>query len=146
MEKISNEIREQIINSYVDYVKDKLSESQIQTAIRSMRGSGNSIEAHLAVASLIFYQRFVITEKESPNKQFTGNAGGVAGPIPGSFYGSLQSDDFDKLHKKTVSFSYEAATAVIFVQFYDKNSNCLGHFEAAGVGFSGVGGGSGSWE
>lgn len=52
MKKISNEIRKQIIDSYIDYAKDKLSESQIETAVKSMRESDNSIEAHLAVGSL----------------------------------------------------------------------------------------------
>lgn len=146
MKKISNEIRKQIIDSYIDYAKDKLSGSQIETAVKSMRESDNSIEAHLAVGSLIFYQRFVISEKEPPEKTFTGNAGGIATVVPGSYYGSLHADDFDKLHKNTVSFSFEAVTAAVFVQFYDKSSNCLGHFEGAGIGFTGVGGGSGSWE
>ncbi len=65
-------------------------------------------------------------------------------PYRGSGAGHVYTDDLDRLYRDTTSFSFVSAVAYLGVQFFDANSNLLGHYGGGGVGVPAVGGGSGS--
>ena len=91
-----------------------------------------------------FYSRIWVEIYDG--KKFGGNAGGLGSLGGGALMGDVYMDDLDKLYKNTVSFEYNATPVYTNVNFFDSDSNLLGHFQAGAVSVcSGIGDGTGSW-
>lgn len=110
----------------------------------------SSFSAQCDVASMLFYFKFqvVTTSSEIVKHTFNGNAGGIAIPGGGVYFGDIYlNNTVDNLFANTVSFAFTATPVYLAVMFFDSSSNLLGHFQSGGVSVvSGTGGGSGSWE
>lgn len=140
--------KEEIAKDFVASCKDiDLSQEVIDSVADGIVNESNaSYTVQGSVASFIFYQRFQAEVKGG--KTFKGDAGGVSGPGGGGFWGTLYTDDIQRLYRDTISFQYNVQTAYLNINFFDRNSKFLGHIQAGGVStlVVGVGGGSGSWK
>jgi len=106
-----------------------------------------SFSAQCDIASMLFYFKFQLTTTSDTviKHTFNGNAGGIAIPGGGVYFGDIYlNSSVDDLFSQTVSFAFTATPVYLAVMFFDNNSTLLGHFQSGGV--TGTGGGSGSWE
>nr|ARM37711.1 virulence associated protein A [Prescottella equi] len=111
---------------------------------RKTAGQEQQYDVHGDVNSAVVYQRFHVFGPEG--KVFDGDAGGLTLPGAGAFWGTLFTNDLQRLYKDTVSFQYNAGGPYLNINFFDSSGSFLGHIQSGGVStVVGVGGGSGSW-
>jgi hypothetical protein len=136
--------RKLIAQGFAAQAKGKLPQQQVETITRAMMAEVASYPAHGSIIGAIFYFRFTVTV--DGGKTFTGNAGGLGSLGGGALFGDVYTDNLANLYANTVSFSFEGTPVYMSLQFFDGNSNLLGHFQCGAVSTAiGVGGGSGGW-
>ena len=122
----------------------KLDAEKIDAVVESVSATTTTYPAHGALISMIFFM--IVKVEISGAKTFDGKAGGVAVPGGGGCWGTVYTDDLNRLYSSTVSFAFTTTPVYVAVYFFDGNSNHLGHFQAGAVSTStGTGGGSGGW-
>jgi hypothetical protein len=125
-------------------MQGKLDEDKIAAAVAAIETATGRYPATGSVASLIFYLKFQVNV--SGGKSFNGDAGGLSTPGGGLIAGDVYTDDIHRLYRDTVSFAFEGTPIYLGMQFFDSNSNLLGHLQAGAVSIViGIGGGSGRW-
>jgi hypothetical protein len=124
-------------------LQGKLDQPKIDAAVVTLKSPTQVYPANATFLSFIFYFRVVVNI--DGGKSFGGNAGGIAPPTGGSTAGNVFTDDLDRLYRDTTSFSFISGVVYLGVQFFDANSNLLGHYDGGGAGVPATGGGSGSW-
>jgi Rhodococcus equi virulence-associated protein len=135
--------RKVIAQNFAANIKGKLPQPQIDSITRGLMAETASYSANGSVIGVVFYFRFTV---DCQNKHFTGNAGGLGSVGGGALMGDIYTDNLANLFANTVSFSFEGTPVYFSLQFFDSNSNLLGHFQSGAVSIvSGIGGGSGSW-
>jgi len=136
--------KEIIAHDFRNTLHGKMEDAQLAKATNAILTATNSYSATGSVASLIFYLQFQVSIKGG--KTFNGKAGGVSSPGGGALFGDIYTDDLNALYANTVSFSFQSTPVYLSIQFFDKHSNLLGHFQSGAVStVAGVGGGSGDW-
>jgi hypothetical protein len=101
--------------------------------------------ANGAIASLIFWAR--CTCDVNGGKSFTGDAFGAAGLGGGALFGTVYTDDINRLYADTDNFALTATPVYTAFYFFDKDSNPLGSFQAGSVStVVATGGGKGHWK
>lgn len=133
-----------VADNFARLMNGRLEQSKIDAAVETIKSTATAYSAHGSVASLIFYQKWQVVI--DGGKTFDGHAGGLSSPGGGALFGTVYTDDINRLYRDTVSFAFESASAYTSVQFFDGNSNLLGHLQAGGLStVAGIGGGSGKW-
>jgi hypothetical protein len=124
---------------------DKLEDEKIDEAVRHLAAAETAYAANAAFASFLFYIQVHVNI--TGGKSFTGNAGGFNAAGGGVVFGHVYTDDLNRLYSKTSRFWFLTTPVYVHVQFFDSDSNSLGHFEGGGITTGGgTGGGPGSWE
>jgi hypothetical protein len=122
-----------------------LPDDKLEAASDAVTGSSTSYPADGTFVALLFYMRVTVRVR-GDNRQFTGNAGGLGSLGGGGSWGDVYTDDLLRLYRDTVSFSFQSTPVYISVQFFDSNSNLLGHYQGGAASVAaGTGGGSGTW-
>ena len=141
--------KQQFADDFAASVKESMPQDQIDAAVKTMMAETQGYSANGSITGFIFYFRITVqvTDTSVPDKQFTGNAGGIGSAGGGALIGgTVYTSDINGLYANTVSFQYNATPVAVNVNFFDKNSNLLGYFFCAAVStIASVGGGSGSW-
>ncbi|GII99775.1 virulence-associated protein [Sediminihabitans luteus] len=133
-----------VADDFAASVAEILPQDKIDAAAEQIRTATASYPATGSVASLVFWIRVSIDV--TGGKSFVGNAGGIAVPGGGGFWGDVYTDDLDRLYRDTVSFQFNTTPVYFNVNFFDSSSTFLGSLQAGAFGTStGTGGGSGSW-
>lgn len=133
-----------VANDFATHMDGKLDAEKLEAARQQLQAATASYAANGSIVSMIFYLQVQIAV--SGGKTFNGKAGGVSTPGGGALFGTVYTDDIDRLYASTVSFEFQATSVYTSVLFFDSDSNLLGHFQAGAVSIvNGVGGGSGSW-
>ncbi|WGD37460.1 VapA/VapB family virulence-associated protein [Lysinibacter sp. HNR] len=102
-----------------------------------------SFNVEVNIASYIFYSQI---EVWANGKKFYGDAGGVGLPGPAKGWGTLSTDDFDRLVKLTNSFQINSLAVGVNILFYGPGTELLGSALVGGIGSAvGIFGGSGRW-
>ncbi|WP_172685869.1 virulence-associated protein VapP [Prescottella equi] len=97
------------------------------------------------LASALVYQRLTLTVEGG--EKFEGYAGGLSIPGAGIVWGTLFTDDIQRLYDGTESFEFNAVGPYLNVNFFDGRSTLLGHAQLGGVSsVIGIGGGTGTWK
>ncbi|MBM9506851.1 VapA/VapB family virulence-associated protein [Actinacidiphila acididurans] len=136
--------KETIARDFAKRMHGTLEQDKVDAAVGALLSPAVSYPAECIVISAIFYThwKIVVTDGET----FNGNAGGVGTPGGGGMWGSVNTNDINKLYSQTKSFEYYATSAYVNVNFFDGSANFLGSFNAGGLStLNGAGGGSGSW-
>lgn len=137
--------RQAVAAEFARHVDGKLEQHKIDAAVEALRAAGTGYAANGSVASAIFYLKFQVTVNNG-GKTFNGHAGGIAIPGGGALFGTVYTDDINRLYSDTVSFEFQATSVYTSLLFFDSHSNLLGHYQAGAVStVNGVGGGSGKW-
>jgi hypothetical protein len=125
-------------------VEGKMPADQLQSATTAMATAATGYAANGSIASLLFYMQVQVTIKGG--KTFDGKAGGIGLPGGGALFGTVYTDDINRLYANTKSFAFQATPVYFAVEFFDGSSNYLGTFQAGAVSIvTGTGGGSGHW-
>lgn len=135
-----------IAQDFTEAMRGKLDDETIASAVSgiSAQAAQAGYAANGSVASLIFYLQFQVNV--SGGKTFNGKAGGLSSPGGGALFGTVYTDNLDRLYSNTVSFEFQGTPVYLSILFFDSSSNLLGHFQAGAVStVVGTGGGSGSW-
>ncbi|QEN89292.1 VapA/VapB family virulence-associated protein [Labrys sp. KNU-23] len=131
-----------------------LAQDQINAATADMLGAAaaNQYPAKCSIISAIFYLRFTIEVTADRGygrvlKTFTGNAGGISSPGGGALFGTVFTNDINRLYAETVSFQFNSSPVMLNVNFFSKGHAFLGNYMSGGVStVGGTGGGSGHWK
>lgn len=138
--------RAQVVRDFEAAMKGKLDQEKLDAAIRQMRAADTSYTAEAIETSVIFYMKWLVKITTSEGRNFNGNAGGFSTAGGGGSWGDVFTDDLARLYDKTDSFSFFTGPGYVTVQFWDKHSNFLGHFEGGAFSTAvGAGGGTGHW-
>lgn len=122
----------------------KLEPAKIDAAARSLAATETSYGANGNVASMIFYLQFQVNV--NGGRSFNGKAGGISSPGGGALFGTVFTDDIDRLYRDTHSFAFQATPVYMALEFFDADHRLLGHFQSGGIStVLGTGGGTGSW-
>lgn len=117
---------------------------KIDAISESVAAATTGYPANGSIVSLIFYFRFQVNVVGG--KSFNGDAGGIGGPGGGALFGTVYTDDINRLYSSTTSFAFTSTPPYFAMYFFDGNSNPLGTFQAGAVSIvTGSGGGTGSW-
>ncbi|GAA0590249.1 VapA/VapB family virulence-associated protein [Caenispirillum bisanense] len=136
--------KEILAHDMVSHLQGKLPDDKLQAAVERLLALTNKYPATGNVASLIFYLKVQVSI--TGGKTFNGNAGGAALPGGGANFGDVYTDDIDRLYRDTVSFQVNSTYTYFNVNFFDRNSYLLGHYQAGAIStVTGIGGGTGSW-
>lgn len=135
-----------VAKEFTASMQGKLSDEQIAAASKVIQTTTTGYPATGNVASLVFYLQFQVDI--TGGKEFNGKGGGISTPGGGALFGTVYTDDLNRLYSDTVSFQFTAVAFVyLSIIFFDGNSNALGTFQAGGVStVNGTGGGSGKWK
>lgn len=107
-------------------------------------GAQQQWAVHGVLASALVYQLLTLTV--DGGEQFQGYAGGVSFPGGAAVWGTLFTDDIQRLYDQTASFQFNAVGPYLNVNFFDRHGTLLGHAQLGGVSsVIGIGGGSGTW-
>ncbi|MEH1905990.1 MAG: VapA/VapB family virulence-associated protein [Nostoc sp.] len=144
MSSTSTVNKEIIAHDFLVSVHDKLDKDKIDAAVKSISATTSKYFAEGSVTSYAFYLKFEVNIDNG--KSFDGKAGGLSSPGVGALFGDIYTDDLNRLYANTVSFQFNATLVYLNINFFDKHSNFLGHFQSGGIStVLGTGGGSGSW-
>lgn len=134
-----------IANDFATSLHGKMDQDKIDAAVNFILKTSTAYHATGSVICGIFYLKFQISI--TGGKTFNGDAGGACFPPgAGAILGDVYTDDRERLYRDTVSFEFNAAAVYLNVNFFDRNSNLLGHLQSGAVSLiSGVGGGTGRW-
>jgi len=133
-----------VANDFATHMDGKMEPHKIEATKQALQATTSSYAANGSVASLIFYLQFQVNV--DGGMTFDGKAGGVSTPGGGAMFGTVYTDDINRLYNDTASFEFQATPVYTSLLFFDSSSNLRGHFQAGAVSIvSGVGGGSGSW-
>lgn len=139
-----NVSKEIIAHDFKNSLHGKMEDAQLEKATNTILTTANSYPATGSVASLVFYLQFQVNIKGG--KTFDGKAGGISSPGGGALFGDVYTDDLNALYANTVSFAFQSTPVYLSIQFFDKHSHLLGHFQCGAVStVIGTGGGAGSW-
>ncbi|OTA19731.1 hypothetical protein Xbed_02039 [Xenorhabdus beddingii] len=101
------------------------------------------VDASVTMISEVIYFRLNVTA-ESTGRTFNGQGWSLSSVGAGRFSGGLYSDDLTLLYIKAHKFWFYEFLTLIFVTFYDKESQYLGTFRGNGLStVNGVGSGAG---
>lgn len=136
--------RKAIADDFAERMNGKMERAKIDAAVQKIQSTTTAYKAHGSVVSMVFYfQCQVVIEG---NKTFDGKGGGGMTPGAGALFGTVYTDDLNRLLNSTHSFAAELTPVYGTVQFFDSNHNFLGHFQSGGIStVTGAGGGTGSW-
>ncbi len=96
------------------------------------------------LASALVYQRLKLNVEGG--ETFEGYAGGLSFPGGAMVWGTLFTDNIQRLYDRTESFEFNAVGPYLNVNFFDGHSAILGHAQLGGVSsVIGIGGGTGTW-
>jgi len=141
---ITIEQRNEAAASAEKWLRGKIADQEVEACLKSIRSATNKYPAGGAVICAIFYWRIWLQVHGSKN--FYGNAGGIGGFGGGSTNGDIYTDDINRLLVETTSFEFNCLPVYLNVNFFNKSSQFLGHYQGGGVGIcGGIGGGTGSW-
>jgi hypothetical protein len=134
-----------IAQDFQSAMQGKLKDEQIAAATDVIKATATGYGANGNVASFVFYLQFQVNI--NGGKSFNGKAGGLTTPGGGALFGTVYTDDLNRLYSDTVSFQFTAVASVyLSIVFFDEHSNALGTFQAGGIStVNGIGGGSGHW-
>jgi hypothetical protein len=136
--------KELVAQDFKSSLQGKLEGPQLDAAANAILSSQTKYSANGSVASAIFYLRFQVSIKGG--KTFNGNAGGISSPGGGALFGDVYTDDVNALYANTHSFAFQSTPVYLSIQFFDKHSKLLGHFQSGAVStVAGTGGGTGGW-
>ncbi len=125
-------------------VHGKMPADQIEAVTTAMKAATTGYAANGSIASLLFYMKIQVGIKGG--KTFNGNAGGLGFPGGGALFGTVYTNDINRLYSNTHSFQWLGTAVYFTVNFFDGSSNFLGTFQAGAVSIAiGTGGGTGSW-
>jgi hypothetical protein len=100
--------------------------------------------ANGSVASIVIYQscQCAITN----GRTFNGKSWGLSFPGGGALFGTVYTDDINRLYSQTTNFAFTGTPVYTAFYFYDDAGNLLGTFQAGSISTATGGGhGSGSW-
>jgi hypothetical protein len=124
-------------------LRGKIPDEELEKCVKSIRTATNKYSAGGSVICALFYWRITL---DSQGKHYTGNAGGIGGLGGGSTNGDIYTDNWDRLVREATSFEFNSAFVYLNVNFFNKDSQFLGHYQGGGVGIcGGIGGGTGSF-
>lgn len=127
----------------------KMPDEQLQSATNALLATSTTTAyaANGNIASFIVYIQVQVEVTGNGGKAFNSKGGGVFTPGGGAYFGTVYTDDINRLYSNTVSFQVTATSVYVSVVFFDGNGNTLGTFQAGAVStVNGVGGGSGKWQ
>ncbi len=125
-------------------LEGKMPADQLQSVTTAISTAATGYAANGSIASLLFYMQVQVVIKGG--KTFDGKAGGIGFPGGGALFGTVYTDDINRLYANTKSFAFQATPVYFAVEFFDGNSNYLGTFQSGAVSIvTGTGGGSGHW-
>ncbi|GAB3849957.1 hypothetical protein GCM10028822_14630 [Hymenobacter terrigena] len=137
-----------LVRDFKQQYEGKLPAEQLQSATDALMATANATgyAANGNIASMVFYVKVQVNVTGVGGKSFNSNGGGVFTPGGGAYFGTVYTDDINRLYRDTVSFQVTATNVYVSVVFFDGNSKTLGTFQAGAVStVTGVGGGSGHW-
>ena len=127
------------------WLRGKLPNEEVDKAVNALRSqkAADKISMGGSVICAIFYWRIHL---EGHGHYYNGNAGGIGGFGAASTNGDIYTDDINRLYAEAYSFQFNSAAVYLNVNFFNRNSQFLGHYHGGGVGTCiGSGGGTGSW-
>jgi len=150
----ANQLVEDHIGAYKRAHKGKLTAAQIQEgasslsealkAATSQLGTQTKYSANGGITFTIGWVHIGITVDGGKNCQ--GDGGGLFSLGGGYFWGDVYTSDIQRLYRDTVSFQVNVTPVFANINFFDSNSNLLGHFEGGGACLGGgSGGGKCKW-
>ncbi|NDO91435.1 VapA/VapB family virulence-associated protein [Cellulosimicrobium composti] len=136
--------KEILVADFARATEGALDPELVEAASERLRSLTTAHSAQGSVASMIFYLQVAVDIEGG--KRFRGHAGGISTPGGGGAWGDVYTDDLDRLYSSTKSFQFNATPVYFNVNFFDKSSHLLGHFQAGAFSTAlGTGGGTGSW-
>jgi hypothetical protein len=138
--------RETVTNDFKVALQGTLPDAHVEQQAQRLAAAATSFSANGSVVSLVFYLQFQVSVTSPGGKTFNGKAGGLSSPGGGALFGTIYTDDINRLYSDTASFAFTATPVYLAIYFFDGNSNALGSFQAGAVSIvTGTGGGTGSW-
>ena len=101
----------------------------------------------LSLKGFLFYAHIEISDTLT-SANFVGDSGGVGlglSVADGSLF-TAGGFSYVDIYKQTVSFQINSLIAYLNVNFFNSNSQLLGHIQAEALGFGFIGGGNGKWD
>src|SRR5690606_12336766 len=152
--------KEILVADFARATEGALDPELVEAASERLRTLTTAHSAQGSVASMIFYLQVAVDIEGG--KRLRGHAGGISTPGGGGARGDVYTDDLDRiyssthslrftahlvrLYSSTKSFQFNASPVYFNVNFFDKSSHLLGHFQAGAFSTAlGTGGGTGSW-
>jgi hypothetical protein len=136
--------KEIIAHDFRNAAHGKMDKETIHSITSTMMAATTGYAANGSIASMIFYIKVGVSVTDG--KSFQGDGGGAFTPGGGALFGTIYTDDLNSLYANTVSFQINATSVYVNINFFDSNSNLLGHFQSGAVStVNGIGGGKGSW-
>lgn len=137
-----------IAHDFATAYHGRMVQSQIDSAVAAIMGTATAYPiSNGSIIGGIFYVRYtcdiVVNGKTYAG---VGNGGGLFTPGGGAVLGDVYTDDPVRLVTNTVSFQINATPVYVNINFFDGNSNLLGHLQSGAVStVVGTGGGTASW-
>ncbi|OJT65706.1 VapA/VapB family virulence-associated protein [Bacillus altitudinis] len=141
------EISERVSQELKQYLTGQLEARKINQIVTNIKGFTSSCDAEFRALGMLFYTHYWIwiPDADSPYAKFNGDAGGLGGTGQAGS-GAIYTDNLEALIDNTTTFMHLAPSPMSFtLTFFDKHSNPTGIFEAKGIGYPGIGGGTGKW-